>query len=57
MSAQIDGAIYRFDACGCMVAGWACEGGQWFYHGASGAQVAGWANVNGTWYYLARRAR
>ena len=52
MSAQIDGATYRFDARGYMVTGWAFEGGQWFYHGASGAQVAGWANVNGTWYYL-----
>ena len=52
MSAQIDGATYRFDARGYMVIGWALEGGQWFYHGASGAQVAGWANVNGTWYYL-----
>lgn len=36
-SAQIDGAIYRFDARGYMVTGCACEGGQWFYHGASGA--------------------
>ncbi len=52
MSAQIDGATYRFDARGYMVTGWAFDGGQWFYHGASGAQVAGWANVNGTWYYL-----
>ena len=52
MSAQIDGATYRFDARGYMVTGWACEGSQWFYHSASGAQVAGWANVNGTWYYL-----
>lgn len=52
MSAQIDGATYRFDARGYMVTGWALEGGHWFYHGASGAQVAGWTNVNGTWYYL-----
>ena len=52
MSAQIDGATYRFDARGYMVTGWAFDGGQWFYHGASGAQVAGWANVNGTWSYL-----
>ena len=52
MSAQIDGATYRFDARGYMVTGWAFDGGQWFYHGASGAQAAGWANVNGTWYYL-----
>ena len=52
MSAQIDGATYRFDARGYMVTGWALEGGHWFYHGASGTQVAGWTNVNGTWYYL-----
>jgi len=49
---RIDGAIYRFDARGYMVTGWAFEGGQWFYHGVSGAQVAGWVNVNGIWYYL-----
>ena len=49
---RINGEVYRFDARGYMVTGWASEDGQWFYYGASGAQVSGWANVGGAWYYL-----
>ena len=49
---RINGEVYRFDARGYMVIGWASQGGQWFYCGASGAQASGWANVGGTWYYL-----
>ena len=49
---RINGEVYRFDARGYMVTGWANQGGQWFYYGASGAQASGWANVGGTWYYL-----
>ena len=49
---RINGEVYRFDARGYMVTGWASEDGQWFYYGASGAQASGWANVGGAWYYL-----
>ena len=49
---RINGEVYRFDARGYMVTGWASQDGQWFYCGASGAQASGWANVGGTWYYL-----
>ena len=49
---RINGEVYRFDARGYMVTGWASEDGQWFYYGASGAQASGWATVGGTWYYL-----
>ena len=49
---RINGEVYRFDARGYMVTGWASEDGQWFYYGASGAQASGWANVGGSWYYL-----
>ena len=49
---RINGEVYRFDARGYMVTGWASENGHWFYYGVSGAQASGWVSVGGTWYYL-----
>ena len=49
---RIDGAIYRFDARGYMVTGWAFEDGRWYYYGSSGGQASGWTKVGGSWYYL-----
>ena len=49
---RINGEVYRFDARGYMVTGWAIENGHWFYYGVSGAQASGWVSVGGTWYYL-----
>lgn len=51
-SMRIGGELYRFDARGYMVTGWASENGHWFYYGVSGAQASGWVSVGGTWYYL-----
>ncbi len=47
---RIAGAIYRFDARGCMVTGWVSEGGHWFYYGPSGSPGLGLRR--GTWYCL-----
>ncbi len=49
---RIDGAIYRFDARGYMVTGWASEDGRWYYYGPSGGQASGWTKAGGSWYYL-----